>query len=236
MNYYIGAYYLLKLADIERGSYQGKKIYTCSFCCNESYYDYWSLSWAEDGKNVSQETKALFNLNDTLIKQIQQWTDKKFGEKIGWGGYFLDLQTLLEYKQLFFPNHQAEILTISFAENERKGLLKHFNTENHWWDADGIYQNLQQEIIDNDDKNAVTLGFDLIGCEFGGNFHSFHCYNLADKLIEKFDITINEFGLIEDSDKWAEIIDYANDSKSEFSSIPWFYVKVKKIIVDTNLG
>ncbi len=72
MNYYIGAYYLIKLANIEWGSYQGKKIYTCSFCCNDSYYDAWSLSWGEDGKSIRQETKKLFNLNDTLIKQIQQ--------------------------------------------------------------------------------------------------------------------------------------------------------------------
>ncbi len=142
------------------------------------------------------------------------------------------MQTLLEYKRLFFPDSQAEILSISFSENERKELLEILNPNNPFWEADGIYKNLQREIIDSDDNNAVTLGFDLIGCEFGGNFHSFHCYNLADELIEKFDITINEFGLIEDNDNWTEIVDYANSDDSGYPPIPWFYVKVKKIIID----
>ncbi len=230
MNYYIGAYYLIKLADIEWGSYQGKKVHTCSLCCNNSYYDYWSLSWTEDAKDICQETKELFYLNDTLIKQIQQWADKKFNDKkIGWGNTFSDLKTLNEYKNLFFPNSKVEILSISFAENEKNMFLNLFKPKNSSWGEFGIYQNLQQEIIDSDDKNSVTLGFDLIGCELSGNFHSFHCHDLADILIEKFDIKINKFGLIEDNDKWTEIIDYMNDDNSACEPVPWFYVKVKKI-------
>ncbi len=220
---------MIKLRDSNFGSYEGKKLHTCSTCINDSFFDTWSISWAEDGKNVNPETKSDFNLNENLIKNIQIWTDKKMEEnKIGWICTFADLETLTEYKSSFFSNAESEILSINFPESEREELLNLFNPEKARFGEIGISINLKKGIKEN--KNEKTLGYDLIGIENSGEFHSFHCHDLASQLIEKFGIEINEYGLICENDKSTEMVEYMNDEKNEFESSPWFYVKVNKTI------
>jgi len=230
VKYYIGAYYLIKLRKLNFGSiFKERRIHTCSTCINDSYFDTWSISWIENGKKVSKETKTNFNLNDDQINRIQEWSDQKFEEgKIGWICTFADLKTLIEYKRSFFPEANAEILSINFPETEKEELMKLFNPEMSSFGEIGIYANLKKGILEH--KSEQTLGFDLIGIESSGEFHSFHCHDLASELIEKFGIEINEFGLIQENDKWNEMVEYMNDEKNGFESTPWFYVKVKKVI------
>jgi hypothetical protein len=91
----------------------------------------------------------------------------------------------------------------------------------------GISENLKQKIHEN--KNDVCLGFDLIGIEDGGDFHSFHCHDMSKELIEKFGIEINEYGLINKTDKWKEMVEYMNDDETGCEPVPWYYVKIKRM-------
>jgi len=227
LNYYIGAYYLIKLQKTDFGTYEGKQIHTCSTCINDSYFDTWSISWAEDGKKIKKEVKSNFNLDKNLIKKIHNWTDQKLKEnKIGWICTFADLETLTDYKNLFFPKSESEILSINFPETEREELLNLFNPEKTSLGEIGLSINLKSGIKEN--KDEQTLGYDLIGIEDSSEFHSFHCHDLASDLIEKFGIQINEYGLISENDNWSEMVEYMNDEKNGFESSPWFYVKVNK--------
>ena len=229
LRYYIGAYYLIKIRKPKFGTYLGKELHTCSTCINDSFFDSWSISWTENGKEISKETKANFNLDNNLIERIQKWSDQKFEEnKIGWICTFSDLKTLTEYKESFFSENHAEILSINFPETEKTEFLKLFNPKETSFGEIGLSKNLKKGIVEN--KTELTLGFDLIGIESSGEFHSFHCHDLADELIEKFGIKINEYGLINDNDNWNEMVEYMNDEKNGFESSPWFFVKVKKVI------
>lgn len=228
MRYYIGAYYLIKLRDSNFGTYEGKKLHTCSTCINDSFFDAWSISWTQNGNKVSAETKSDFNLNEKLIERIQKWSDEKFEKnKIGWICTFADLETLNEYKNLFFPKLEGDILSVNFPESEKDELLSLFNPDKTSFGEIGLSINLKKGIEEN--KEEKTLGYDLIGIEDSSEFHSFHCHDLADELIEKFGIEINEFGLINENDKWSEMVEYMNDEENGFKSSPWFYVKVNKV-------
>ena len=217
----------MKLRKSNFGTFEGAKLYTCSTCINDSFIDDWSLSWTESGKKVNDETKSSFNINEMQIINIQKWADQKFEEeKIGWISTFTDLKTLIEYKNLFFPKDRAEILSINFPETETEELLSLFNSEESSFQEIGLSNNLKNRILEN--ENDKTIGYDLIGIEVSGDFHSFHCHNLATELIEKFGIEINEFGLIKENNQWQEMVTFMNDENNGFSSAPWFYVKVKK--------
>ena len=232
MKNYIGAYYLIKLRESDFGAYAGKKLHTCSTCINDSFFDTWSISWAEDGKKVNAETKSDFNLDEKLIKKIQNWTDQKLKEnKIGWICTFADLETLNEYKNSFFPKSESEMLSINFPESEREVLLSLFNPEKTRFGEIGLSINLKSGIEEN--KKEQTLGYDLIGIEDSSQFHSFHCHDLASDLIAKFGIEINEFGLINENDKWSEMVKYMNDEKNGFKTSAWFYVKVNRVTKKT---
>lgn len=219
----------MKLRNSNFGTFQGENLYTCSTCINDSYMDAWSLSWTESGKKVNEETKSNFNIDEIKIITIQNWADQKFEEeKIGWISTFTDLKTLTEYKNLFFPEDQAEILSINFAETETTELLSLFNSEKLSFQEIGLSDNLKNRIVEN--ENDITIGYDLIGIEESGDFHSFHCHDLSRELIEKFGIEINENGLINENEQWQQMVTFMNDENNGFEPAPWFYVKVKKSI------
>lgn len=137
---------------------------------------------------------------------------------------------MIEYKNLFFPKDRAEILSINFPETETAELLSLFNSEESSFQEIGLSNNLKNRIVEN--ENDKTIGYDLIGIEESGDFHSFHCHNLATELIEKFGIEINDFGLIKENNQWQEMVTFMNDENNGFASAPWFYVKVKKSGLD----
>jgi ssRNA-specific RNase YbeY (16S rRNA maturation enzyme) len=228
MKFYIGAYYLIKLNKVEFGEMKHSEIHTCSTCINHSFFDAWSIPWTEDGKNINEEIKRDFNLNEPLIKKIQTWSNQKFEDKkIGWICTFSDLDTLVEYKDKFFSNEKEyQILSINFPKPEREVLLKVFNPDKTSLGEIGLSQNLNNQISEN--ENEETLGYDLIGIEQGGDFHTFHCHDLASELIEKFGVEINEFGLLKENSNWRELVEYMNNEENGCEPTPWFYVKVKR--------
>ena len=228
MKYYIGAYYLIKLRRLEYGKIKNSTIHTCSRCINDSYFDSWSISWSNDAQSSLSEIKSNFNLTDNKISDIQNWADRKFEDKrIGWINTFSDLETLEEYKNKFFSEDKdALVMSINFPEEERKEFLQVFTKESDYGEI-GISINLESPKLENQDEEEI--GYDLIGIEMGGDFHSFHCHDISEDLIEKFGIKLNEFGLIENTNNWKEIVAYMNDEKNEFEPVPWFFVKVKKV-------
>ena len=131
MKYYIGAYYLIKLRKLDYGKIKGSEIYTCSTCINDSYLDSWGISWAKNDEKSMSEVKSNFNLTESQIHKIQNWSDQKFhSKKIGWINTFSDLETLLEYRDTFFQNNlDCQILSINFPEEERKEFLEVFKKE-----------------------------------------------------------------------------------------------------------
>jgi hypothetical protein len=228
MKYYIGAYYLIKLKPVDYGTIKGSKIYTCSRCINDSFFDSWAISWAKTEKTELVEIKETFDLTDKNIEEIQSWADKKLNEeKLGWINTFSDFKTLTEYKKKFFPNDSDfEILSISFPESNLSEALEKIKPTDLNSGEIGIYSNLKNKELDL--QKEEFLGYDIIGIEISGDFHSFHCNDLANDLKDKFGLKINEFGLFEKIENWNEIIAFLNDPMNAEPG-PWFYVKVNRI-------
>ena len=65
--------------------------------------------------------------------------------------------------------------------------------------------------------------------EFSGDYHSFHCYDNADDIINKFGLTLNEKGLINEFDNKQDLLEFANNPDNGLPFVPWYLVKVKKI-------
>jgi hypothetical protein len=231
MRYYLGAYYLLQLRKVEYRNIKDHTIYTCSTCINTSYLDDWALSWTVNGQANCKEKNTNLQLGLTHIEAIQKWADQKFEDKkIGWITTFADFDTLMEYKTKFFGDIlDYKILSINFSESERNSLLEIFEVKEKNIGSIGLWENLEKGIVEAEDESETELGFDLIGIESSGDFHTFHCHDLADDLVDKFGIKINEFGLIDKVFDSAVIIDYMNDEANGFEPVPWFLVKVKAI-------
>jgi hypothetical protein len=232
MTYYQGAFYFMKLHEANFGSIKNTRIYTCSTCINDSYFDSWSITWsALNNSDNIKEAKEDFNLTNIQITAIQTWADQKFEEKkIGWISTFSDYEVLSEYKNKFFNNIKDYlILSINFPESEKNDLLEEFSIKGKGIGAIGLWENLDRSNPEVTDESEVEIGFDLIGVELSGDFHTFHCHDLSDQLIQKFNIEINRYGLIASEDNWEQMVEYMNDEENGFEPVPWFFVKVKLI-------
>ncbi len=232
MKFYFGGYYLIKPRKADFGSTKNKRFLTCSSCINDTLIDTWAISWATPIEHQIKELREKFGISVEKRLEIQNWADKKLEEnRIGWHQVFSDLETVNEYGDKFFSHIlEKEILQILFSEEERKFFLDEFTPEKKEYGTLGIYDNLKRKIIEEESDEEEFIGFDLIGVELGGDFHSFHCHDIANQLIDEFGIELNKYGLIKEIANHKEIITYMNDEENGFEPVPWFLVKVKKKI------
>jgi hypothetical protein len=228
MSNYFGGYYLIQLKKFDFGRLKDKLVYTCSDCINDSLFGSWSLSWTTKGNDELVRISNDFKINEGTISEINTWADKNFNDKkVGWINVFSDLHAVKEYRSRFFSHvNDLKVLCIYFADTEVNDIMETFMSKGTNG-ALGIWQNLSLRISETDDMNEVLIGYDLIGIESGGEFHSLHCHDIADELSNKFGVTFNKYGLMEERSDWGPLTEYMNDEENGLEPVPWYVCKVK---------
>lgn len=227
--YYNAGYFLMKLKKINFGSDKNSIVHTCSGCINVLAFDYWCLSWTNNKLNIKE--KLELGLTDEMIIEIQNWTDKRFNEnEINWGNAFPNLETALTYKKQFFNNNNdINIYTIYFSEQDINSIIYEFESDNLNNGNFALMYNLLNKIVENDNGNEEFIGYDFIGVECDGSFHSIYCHDITKELINRFELKLNKFGLFENIKNFEKIKEYLNDPKTLLEPVPWFIVKTKRI-------
>lgn len=235
--YYNGGYYLIKTKPIGFGADKGKIVRTCSRCISLSVFDNWCLSWMKD--ELNEKEKSELELTDGKIEEIQKWTDSRFTNT---SNVFPDLKTAIEFKDLFFKSrNDIEIYSLNFSETDTDLLInefeegkniKKFNYNNGDF---GLRTNLLKKTNESTSDNEIFLGYDFIGIECDGSFHSFYCHDITKTLIDKFSLTINSNELFEKPERHNEIRKYLNDPETGLEPVLWCIVKVN-LIISAQLG
>ena len=231
MTYYLAGYYLIKQQPLSFGTEKDNVVSTCSSCINDSLIDAWAYSWTTKNNAHIDSVKLDFQIPVNTVAEIRHWVDQKFNEnKIGWPNLFVDLETAHNYKQKFF-SHLKDIKTyaIYFESSKANDLLDEFKPKGKKEGEIGLVQNLKMKIPEKIDNLEQLIGFDLIGIEVGGSFHSFHCHDIGKELSDKFGLTLNNFGLFDNKEDWKPSLDFLNDENNGCEPVPWFVVKTKLI-------
>ncbi len=227
MNYWLAGYYLIKLRPLFFGSLKSKVVYTCSSCINDSLLDDFSRSWTRQKNDINSGETGL-KIDPELIAQVHEWTNRMDAEqRIGYIDVFYDIKTAKEYKSKFFPDEDnVKLLALYLPEAEAEELIKEFSPKKENEGEIGIVHKLKQKEMNPDSTNVI--GYDLIGVESGGSFHSFHCHDMDLELNEKFGVKLNDYGLLENDGKWKGLADYMNcDAGGE--PVPWYFAQVRLI-------
>ncbi len=230
MKQYINAgYFLIKTRPIDFGLDINKVVETCSCCINLSAFDFWCLSWTNN--NLEKEEKIELKLTDEKIKQIQIWADNKFDNgQIKWRNAFPNLETTRKFKKKFYSNqNDINIYTIYFDENDAKLLIDKFQDDNLNNGDFGIRHNLIAHSLEIENPQEEFLGYDFIGVEGDGSFHTFYCHNITQTIIDKFDLQLNRFGLFDTVNSYEEINEYLNNQETGLEPVPWYIVKTKRV-------
>ncbi|UKJ09121.1 hypothetical protein [Solitalea lacus] len=231
MNYYLGGYYLIRLRPMDFGPLVGKTVHTCSSCINNSLLESWAYSWTSDNNLQIDTIKKDYSVNDNTVSKIRQWVDRKFEDKrIGWNSVFADLETAKEYRQIFFSHlTDVKIMAVYFSESETNDFVGEFKPEGENSGTIGLYENLSNRIIESESTKEELLGFDLIGVELDGSFHTFYCNSISEDLLNTFGLNANEYGLFNDRIDWKPVVVYMNDEVNGLEPVPWFVAKVKLV-------
>lgn len=226
--FYLGGYYIRKLRPMKLDK---EPVFTCSTCINDSFMESWSYSWTTANNEAIGEIKDGFLLDDQNIQSIRAWVDRAFNDKrIGWPDLFYDLETVREYSQTFFSHTpDKRIFSIYFSEQETAALLSEFEPQKQGLGAIGLFEELQKKIPESLSTADTFIGFDIIGIEASGDFHSFWCHDMAKDLSERFGLTLNQYGLFEDCLDWKAITDYMNAEETGCEPVPWYLCKVKLV-------
>ena len=227
--YYLGGYQIIKLKPINYGALKGETANTCSGCINFSIFDSWAQSWTK--QNLDQEQKQELKLDEQKIIEIQKWTEAKF-ENLA--NLFTNLEDATAFKNCFLSDiPDLEIYSINFSEKDKNLLIEEFaegmNTETFNYNNGDF--NLRKNLLKNfpENKDEIFLGFDLIGVECDGSFHSFICTNASEELKVKFGLGLNEYGLFDTINDSDELRNFLLDEKF-FEPVPYYICKVKKLI------
>ena len=231
MPFYHGGYYLIKIRPINFGSQVAKRVFTSSTCVNDGLLDPWCYSWTTNNNARIDEIKDDFQIDDEKIQLIRRWVDQAFDEKrIGWCNLFNDLETVHEYSQTFFSHlPDKQIISVYFSESETADLLSEFKTEKEGFGSIGLYDSLLKRVSENSSAGETFIGFDVVGIEYGGGYHTFYCHDISNDLVERFGLTLNQYGLFDDSPNWQPVTDYMNAEENGFEPVPWFVCKTKLV-------
>lgn len=231
MDFFLGGYYLLKPKPLSFGSRTAKTVLTASECINDNLIGFWAYPWDKKARKDSAQAQEVFGLDRAGVDSIRQWVaEKTAANLIGWESVFFNKQTALEYKEKFFSHiDEVVLLAIYFNEDQRAEVVTEFRPESDEFGEIGVYKSLMRRMLEADAQGEDLIGFDLIGMEVNSGFHSFHCHDMANDLISKFDLVLNQFGLFDEPNSWNAILNYMNDEDTGCEPVPWYVTKVKAV-------
>ncbi len=226
MNYFQAGYFLVKLNEEYFGTVSTRKLCTASTCINDSFLDTWAFSWVVDTDRAALAQEL--EISQDKITDLQNWAELNMEEnKIGWPNVFYALDALIDFKNTFFQSRKDLVsLGLFFSETEARDLMDEFEPITKQDGEIGLSHALRQKVPENQDGEFI--GYDLIGIEMSGDFHTIHCHGLEEEFAHKFGIEFLDNGLIKSCDDWESLTDYCNDPSNGLEPVPWFYCKVKK--------
>jgi hypothetical protein len=232
MKSYFGGYFLMKLKPVSFGTETGKHVYSCSDCINDNLVDMWSYSWTNNNVELAETAKENFTLADEDIISIRKWVDNMHLEnKLVWPNIFTDIESVSEYKKNFFSHlEDLKIMGLYFEEDAAAGILQKFQPTSNKIGEIGFRTILAKKIPGAEYENEIPIGFDFIGIDASGSFHTFYCHDKGRELENKFGLSLNKFGLFDASSNFREVLDYINDKTNRFEVCPWFSVMTKLVI------
>ncbi|MEO6285453.1 MAG: hypothetical protein ABIN80_09845 [Dyadobacter sp.] len=227
MQYYLAGYFLIRQEPVLYFGEQLRTINTASSCFNEHLLASWCFYLRSEEEEAEIEQSLM--LGPGKIDKIRNWVEHaRNAELLGVHNVFFDLETLQKYKSKFFSHlPDLKIVAIYLTKPFLTSLIAAAEPAAQY-QMSGIYQLAKRWVPEQKHDQETLLGFDMIGIEPGGAFHTFYCHGGDGYRIGDFDLRINQYGLFDDYEDWETVMKYANEYAT-FEPVPWVVCKVKLI-------
>lgn len=206
---------------VTRPSYSSKellpdRIVSVSPCIAPIAAALWAVSWSQIVAHEREREAARFGLVADDLPRVLALTDRllEAGDLLSPGFFQSDRAARNYVAALGLEN--VVVLGIGLAAGDVDLFLENASDQSHAWSAPSMVARRQPI-----QAGGVALGFEVLGNEWAGEFHSWLCNSLERVLSPRLDLHLNEYGLIssyEDAAAVAQII----DDEEIGEPVPWF--------------
>ena len=194
---------------------------TVSTCIVESYPDQWALPGVKTKPDELRQIRESLSLDESGLEELRCWVERALDEgNIGWPNVFFSLRAARELRSRFLGALQdSRLLGLSIA----KDLAAEFIREQR--DGAPSVSTMVARGIPLA-QCSPPLGFDVLGAEYGGSFHTFSCNGLERAFAEKLGIKLNSYGLIDEYSAAVAACEYANRDDVGAEPVAWYPFRV----------
>jgi hypothetical protein len=220
MDFFVGGYFLVQAAQppewIDK-TLLPDKIWTVSSCICEIYPDSWIFPWVETSR---QEYQKLLQLDEERFQALQAWADDlMLREELGWPNIFLNIKTARQfYSQYLTHLPNIKLLSTALAEPYWSEFIAKHEPTHEVGESEIAKKLREKQAVE---KLAIRRGFEILGAEYGAQFHSFICNSLEKNYHQQLNITLNQNGLIEDYADAIKATTYTNLDEVGAEPVLW---------------
>jgi len=202
-------------------------IATVSTCIVESYPDSWALPWVETTPDEVRQVLESLSLDESGFADLRSWVERAIEERaLGWPNVFFTLAAAAEFKSRFLRALQGvRLLGLSIANDVAAEFVREqCPPEGH--DGSGVWTKISGSVRSTLHSSSRLLGFDVLGAEQDGSFHTIACNGLEQQLSEALGIPFNASGLIPDYSSAVAACEFMNREDVGAEPIAWYPFRV----------
>lgn len=202
------------------------RIITASTCMADVYPDERVLTWANTSPEDLAGVREKLKLNESDFEDLRKWEDQSFDLGFGWPNVILDLMFAREFNRRYLQAIRGiHLLGMCITTDDAEKFNKHIVYWSKGRTGESGFQKIFSRRLPCVHAGAF-LGFDVIGLEWSGEFHTFSCNDLAKDYVEKLGITFNAHGLIPDETMAFAAAEYTKREETGAEPVPWCAVKL----------
>lgn len=193
---------------------------TLSSCLTELLPDAWALEWSSSSQAERVLAIEKLGIPSQSLGALVTFATKAFDQgKLGWPcvwqslaaaqaikATFAETNSSLVIVELGVPRDFAEKLVVAFAPAPGEG-------------EPGLYLRLKSQA--RLDDSGIPVGWEPLGAEVGGSYHSWLCNDLQDEGLARHGIAPGPFGLLSNEKDARAIVALIEDGLGA-EPVPWF--------------
>jgi hypothetical protein len=226
MDYYLAGYYLVDglPRPSQMASFLPAMLWSISSCLCAIYPDTWALSWVTQTPVDRSAMQAHLGLDAEDFGTLQAQTDAAFEQQyFGWPNVWLERAAAEQFQRQYlaaFP--QVKLLSLALPAAYLEDFLRS-STPAPGQGVAGPHQMLSRRIkVAGSAANASARGYEILGAEVGGSFHSFLCNYLEVPYQQQLQVRFNDYGLIADYADAVRAAEFTNLPTTGAEPVPWY--------------
>ena len=225
MEFIIGGYYLIQATESKKWrneEFFPPIIWSASHHICEIYPDSWILPWVLDDHSAKkrEHNQEILNLDDEAFHALQvEFNDLFNKDEFGFPNVFPSLAVARNFHGRYLKHlSNIKLLSISLADEYWEEFIQETEPGESMGEH-GIRLKLRSRY--SVEPEAMFKGFDILGYDHG-QFCSYICNSLQDDYSQKFGVSLNQNGFIENYEDARKAADYTMLDETKAEPYLWF--------------